>query len=191
MSLQLLLLAAGTAFAAPAPVPAAAAEETLAVMLSKVRQDHALEMRRGVLEGAEELRDAVAAGTGHERKLLAGRLPGMSEEPYDLCRTLERCPVAPLSLHVDEGALTDDAIRALARPWIKLQEARGKSVKVTVDAGTGVRLELEDLPSMPVVTLTATPAPTGGFDVAVEEGADAAKAYAARRAEVIAAAKRP
>jgi len=183
MSLQFLLLAAGVAFAAP--VPASSAEETLAVMLSKVRQDHALEMRRGVLGGAEELRDAVAAVTGHERKVLAGRLPGMSEEPYDLCRTLARCPEAPLSLHVEEGALTDDAIRALARPWIKLQEARGKAVKVTVDAGTGVRLELEDMPSCPVVTLTATPAPTGGFDVAVEEGPEAAKAYAARRAELL------
>lgn len=186
MSLQFLLLAAGVAFAGSAPAPArSSAEESLAVMLSKVRQERAVEMRRGVLGGAEELRDAVAAGAGHERKRLAGRLPGMSEEPFDLCRSLARCREAVLSLHVEDDALTDDALRALARPWIKLQEARGKAVKVTVDPGIGVQLELEDMPRWPVVTLTASPTSTGGFDVAVEDGPEAAKVYAAERAAAL------
>jgi len=182
MILPLLLLATGAAFAAPAP-PAkpSSPEETLAVMLSKLRQEHAVEMRKGVLGGAEELRDAVAADAGPGRKKLADRLPGMSPEPYNLCRTLAACKEAPISLHVQETALADDAFLALARPWIKLQEARGKTVKVTVDPGTGVRLELEDMPRWPVVTLAAVPAPTGGLDVEVEDGADAAAAYAAER----------
>lgn len=188
MSLQFLLLAAGVAFAAPAPVQSPA-EEALAVMLSKVRQEHAVEMRRGVLGGAEDLRDAVAAGTGHERIKLAGRLPGMSEEPFDLCRTLARCREAVLSLHVEDDSLTDDALRALARPWIKLQEARGKAVKVTVDPGIGVQLELEDVPGLPRVILTASPAPTGGFDAAVEDGPRAARAYSAARAALLSAPK--
>lgn len=183
MTLSFLALAAGVAFAGQ-PVQSAP-EEALAVMLAKVRQDHAADMRRSVLGGAEDLRDAVAAGTGHERKRLAGRLPGMSEQPFDLCRTLARCPEAVASLHVEDDSLTDDALRALARPWIKLQEARGKAVKVTVDPGIGVQLELEDLPSRPVVILTASPTPTGGFDVAVEDGAEAAKAYAAERAALL------
>lgn len=186
MILPLILLAANAACAAP-PAKAATAspEHALAVMLSKLRQDHATVMREAVLGGAEELRDAVAAAPAPARKRLAGRLPGMAEEPFDLCRSLDSCREAPLSLHVEEDALADDAFLALARPWIKLQEARGKTVKVTVDPGVGVRLELEDLPGRPVVTLAALPAPTGGFDVAVEDGADAARAYSDARAAVL------
>lgn len=189
MALQILLLAAGVAFAAPAPKPKPApksAEEALAVGLSRLRQKHSSEMRRAVLGGgAEELRDAVAAGSGPERKRLAGRLPGMAEDPYDICRDLDRCREAPRSLHVEEHFLADDAFRALARPWIKLQEARGKAVKVVVDPGAGVRLELEDLPRWPVVNLYAEPAPTGGFDVVVEDGAEASRAFAVERASVL------
>lgn len=186
MIISVLLLAAGVAFAGP-PVkaPRPAPEETLAVMLATLRQDHALEMRRELLGGAEELRDAVAAGTGHERKRLADRLPGMSREPFNICRNLAGCREAPQSLHVEDDFLADDAFLALARPWFKLQEARGKSVKLTLDPGIGVRLELEDLPRRPVVILAASPAPTGGFDVAVEDGPEAARAYAAERAAVL------
>lgn len=191
MALQILLLAAGVAFAAPAPSPKPkaapkSAEDVLSIGLSRLRQKHSSEMRRAVLGGgAEELRDAVAAGSGSERKRLAGRLPGMAEEPYDICRDLDRCREAPRSLHVEEHFLADDAFRALARPWIKLQEARGKAVKVIVDAGAGVRLELEDLSRWPVVTLSAEPAPTGGFDVVVEDGAEASRAFALERAAVL------
>ncbi|MDP3541753.1 MAG: hypothetical protein Q8T11_04710 [Elusimicrobiota bacterium] len=190
MALQILLLAAGVAFAAPAPAPKPkapqrSAEDVLSAGLSRLRQKRSLEMRRAVLGGAEELRDAVAAGSGPERKRLAARLPGMAEEPYDICRDLERCREAPRSLHVEEHFLADDAFRALARPWIKLQEARGKAVKVIVDPGSGVRLELEDLPRWPVVTLSAEPAPTGGFDVVVEDGAEASRAFAVERAEFL------
>lgn len=184
MILSYLALAAGVAFAGP-PSPSAP-EEALAVLLAGVRRERADGVRRAVLGGAEDLRDAVSSVQGHERKRLAGRLPGMSEAPFDLCRTLERCPEAAASLHVEDDSLTDDALRALARPWFKLQEARGKGVKVTVDPGTGVRLELEDLPSRPVVILTASPTPTGGFDAAVEDGAEAAKAFAAARGALLA-----
>jgi hypothetical protein len=188
MALQILLLAAGVAFAAPAPKPKAApksAEDALSVGLSRLRQKRSLEMRRAVLGGAEDLRDAVAAGSGAERKRLAARLPGMAVEPYDICRDLGRCREAPQSLHVEEHFLADDAFRALARPWIKLQEARGKAVKVVVDPGAGVRLELEDLPRWPVVTLSAEPAPTGGFDIVVEDGVEASRAFAVERASVL------
>jgi hypothetical protein len=180
MSLQFLLLAAGVAFAAPPAKPALSPhEENLAVMLSRVRQARASEVRDAMLGGAEELRDAVSAGTGAAREQLADRLPGMSKDPFALCRSLAACSQAPVSLHVEDDSLTDDAFLALARPWIKLQEARGKAVKLTVDPGFGVKLELEGLPD---VTLSASPAPTGGFDVAVEDGAKAAKVFSAARA---------
>lgn len=186
MSLHLLVLVAGTAFAgAPAKPAQANPEEKLAVLLSNLRQKHATAMRRSVMGGgAEELRDAVAAGTGAERKKLAGRLPGMAPEPFNICRTLASCPEAPISLHAEE-TLTDSAFQALARPWIRLQEARGKKIGVRIDPGAGVVLDLEDMPEFPVVTLAAEPAPTGGFDVVVENGAEAAKAYSAKRAAIL------
>ncbi|MFI5345653.1 MAG: hypothetical protein ACHQ51_04685 [Elusimicrobiota bacterium] len=189
MGLQILLLAAGVAFAGPSakPAPLSPVEETLAGKLSQLRQERVLETRQAVLGGAEDLRDAVASGAGSVKKQLADRFPGMSQEPFDLCRDLARCREAPQSLHVDEDFLTDDAFLALARPWIKLQEARGKAVKLTVDPGLGVRLELEDMPALPVVTLTATPTPTGGFDVAVEDAPDAARVFAAARGSILGA----
>lgn len=189
------LLVAGTAFAgAPAkpvkaPKPAkpviSPAEETLAVGLAKLRRKHDSSVREAVLGGAEELRDAVSSGPDADRKRLAGRLPGMAQDPFAICRDLTLCREAPPSLHIEDHALADDAFRALARPWIRLQEARGKAVKVVVDPGQGVRLELEDLPRWPVVSLSAAPTPTGGFDVLVEDGAEAAKAFAAERAAVL------
>jgi hypothetical protein len=186
MIVSVLLLAAGTALAEPPPkAPERHSEETLRVMLSKLRQNHTWEVRQAVLGAADELRDSVAAGTGTVKEQLAGRLPGMARDPFGICRDLSGCREAPLSLHVEDDALIDDAFLALARPWFKLQQARGKTVRLTVDPGTGVRLELEDLPSRPVVTLTAEPTPTGGFDVALDEGPEAAKAYAAERAAVL------
>lgn len=190
MILSVLLLAAGTAFAESGPkIAARPPEETLAVMLFNLRQKHTWEVRRAVLGAAEELRDAVAASEGPAKEKFADRLPGMAKDPFGICRDLLRCPGAPLSFHVEDSAIIDDAFLALARPWFKLQSARGKSVTVTVDPGVGVRLDLEGLPQRPVVTFAATPTSTGGFDVTLEEGPEAAKAYAAERAAVLQAKK--
>jgi hypothetical protein len=161
---------------------ATGAEAELARQLSALRAER-LAAARAALEvgAAEDLRDAVSAG-GEEGRRMAARLPGMARDPFNLCRTLAECREAPASLHIEDHALADDAFRALARPWILLQEARGKSVKILVDQGLGVRLELEDFPSLPAVTLTAAPAPTGGFDLAVEDADAARRAYSAARA---------
>ena len=186
MILSVLVLVAGTALAeAPAKPAPRASEETLRVMLAKVRGRHDWQVRETMLGGAEELRDAVATESGAAKKQLANRLPGMARDPFDICRDLKGCREAPQSLHVEDDALIDDAFQALARPWFKLQQARGKAVTLTVDPGAGVRLELEDMPQRPSVTLTAAPAPTGGFDVSLEEGPDAARAYAAARKIVV------
>ena len=186
MIISVLLLAAGTAFAAPTPKAAARPpEETLRVMLYNLRQNRANEVRQVVLGAADELRDAVAAGETR----LADRLPGMAKDPYDICRDLLGCREAPLSLHVEDTAIVDEAFLALARPWFKLQKARGKNVTVNMDPGVGVQLKLEDFPKQPSVTLVASPSPTGGFDVTLNEGPKAAQAYAAERAAVLNAGK--
>ncbi len=186
MILSVLLLAASTALAdAPAKPKVSHNEETLRVMLAKLRQKQVVDMRHSLFGGAEELRDAVSSEAGEAKKKLANRLPGMARDPFDVCRDLAACREAPQSLHVEDLSLMDDAFQALARPWFKLQQARGKTVVVTVDPGTGVQLALEDFPARPVVTLTAEPTTTGGFDVSLEDGAGAAKAFAAARAAAL------
>ena len=184
MILSLLRLVAGSAFAEVPPK--SADEDVLRVMLLKLHHNQDWEVRQAIFGAGDALRDAVTAGSAADRKRLANRLPGMaSKDPLDICRDLFDCPEAPLALHVADNALVDDAILALARPWFKLQKARGKAVFVDVDPGTGVRLRLEDLPNGPVVTLEAGPAPTGGFDVSVTAKPEALKAYATERAAIL------
>ena len=176
----LALLLAGAAFAAQAPAPKAP-EEALRTKLAEIRSRHEKAAREAVMGAGEELRDAVASG----KKQMANRLPGMSAEPFNLCRDLARCAEAPLSLHVEDDTLIDDAFMALARPWFNLQKARGKEVTVTVDPGQGVQLALSGLPAQPSVTLESIPAPTGGFDVTLREGEAAAAVYARERAAIL------
>lgn len=204
----LLALAAAAAFAGAPAAPAAStvmrppvlkdspsprsSEEQLRRMLATIRTDHTQAQREAILGGAaDELRDAMVSQSGPAKKLLADRLPGMAADPFDVCRDVSKCPEAPLSMHVEDDALIDDAFVALARPWLNLQKARGKDVKVTVDPGQGVKLALDGLEKQPVVTLEASPAPTGGFDVSLAEGAQAAAVYASERALVIAPAPAP
>ena len=185
MVLSVLLLLAGTAFADPPPQVVQSPEMILRGKLSALRHDHDMAVRRTMFEGAEELRDAVTSEAGPAKVRLANRLPGMAPDPFEICMDLVLCPEAPSSLHVDEPEKLDYAFVALARPWFTLQEARGKGVAMRVEHGLGVQLKLEDFPRQPVVTLTAEPAKTGGFDVLSDASPAAAKAFAAQRAALL------
>jgi hypothetical protein len=186
MILSVLLLVAGTAFAdAPQKNAAEPPEETLRGMLLKIRNPHDWEVRQEIFSGAEDLRDAVASGTGNEKLRAADRLPGMAKEPYSLCQDIFACAELPEFLHVESPEKIDEAILGLARPWFNLQKSRGKAVEVVVDHAVGVQLKLEDFAAQPVVTFTAEPATTGGFDVVVVDGPAAAKAFAAQRAATL------
>jgi hypothetical protein len=182
MVLSFLLLIAGTAFAsAPRKTIVQSPEEILRGKLSALRHSHDMEVRQTIFGGAEELRDAVTSGAGPTKVQLANRLPGMASSPFEICMDLDSCPAAPSSLHVDDNEKIDDAFVALARPWFKLQEARGKGAATLVEHGVGVQISLEDFPQQPVLTLTASPAETGGFDVMTDASPEAAKAFKAQR----------
>ena len=178
MGILSLLLIAGAAWAVPQVPP----EEQLRVQLTDIQARHIQEARAAVLGSGDDLKDAVANESGGAKKSLMDRFPGMAADPFNVCRELARCPEAALSMHVEDQKLINDAFIAMARPWFRLQEARGKAVEVVVDAGLGVVLKLEALPGLDSVTLEASPAPTGGFDVSLREGAAAAVVYAAERA---------
>lgn len=192
MVLATLLLIAGNAVAA---APAAqkpvvqTPEEILRGKLASVRHDHDMSVRQTMFEGGDELRDAVTSSAGPAKVELANRLPGMAPNPFEICMDLDLCPQAPTSLHVDEPEKIDDAFVALARPWFKLQEARGKAVTTRVEHGTGVQLSLQDFPQQPVVTLHAEPAETGGFDVLSDASPAAGKEFVSLRSAVLQAKK--
>lgn len=131
----------------------------------------------------DQLRAGIVQAEGAGKRQLLDRLPGMAQEPFGLCRDLERCAAAPTSLHVDDEALIADAVRALARPWLNLQKARGKAAALTHEAGA-VSLKLEGLPDASLL-VRATAVPTGGFDVALTGAGDPAKLYARERAAVL------
>ncbi len=186
MILSVLVFVAGTAFAdAPPKTAAEPPEEILRGQLLKMRNPHDWAVSQSIFGGAEELRDAVTSASGDEKLRAAERLPGMAKGPDDLCRDIFACTKAPLSLHVEGPEDIDEAILALSRPWFNLQKLRGKAVDVVVDHGIGVQLKLEDFAAQPVVTFTAEPVETGGFDVALVDGAAAAKAFAAERAATL------
>jgi hypothetical protein len=192
MVLGFLLVLAGTATAgAPAvskPV-VRTPEEILRGKLAAVRHDHDMAVHQTMFEGGDELRDAVTSSAGPAKVQLANRLPGMAPNPFEVCMDLDLCPSAPSSLHVDEPEKIDDAFVALARPWLKLQEARGKAVRTNVEHGVGVQLKLDDFAPQPVLTLTAEPAETGGFDVKSDATPEAGKAFVALRSAALSGKK--
>ncbi|MFI5348007.1 MAG: hypothetical protein ACHQ2Z_00565 [Elusimicrobiota bacterium] len=186
MIVSVLLLVAGTAFAgAPQKNADEPPEETLRGMLLKMRNPHDWDVRQEIFSGADDLRDSVTSSTGDKKLRAADRLPGMAKQPDSVCGDIFACTEAPRSLHVEAPEKIDEAILALARPWFNLQKYRGKAVEVAVDRGVGVQLKLEDFAARPVVTFTAEPASTGGFDVALVDGDAAAKDFAAQRASTL------
>jgi hypothetical protein len=180
MLLPALLLGAWTA--CPALAAERPPEEKLRSLLVAVQRRHIKETKEVVLGAGDELKDAVAKENGHAKKAMLKRLPGMAADPLDLCRDVNRCHEAPLSTHVDDHSLINDAFLAMARPWFVLQKARGKGVAVAVEAGLGVQLRLDGLPGLAAVTFQAEPVPSGGFDIVLQEGPQASQAYAQARA---------
>lgn len=198
-----LLLAAAAAHAAPpakaAPPPPrthgsdAAVETKLRAWASS--QKASVEAPAGfTAEDKASLKDAVgerpslhreiSIAEAADRSRLMRRLPGVSEDPFNVCRTLERCYSAPLSFHVEDEGLIPDALVALARPWIALEKARGGRLAFTPlrsPDGLLARLEAES----GTIEIRAAAAPTGGFDVWVAGGEDLSRRFLAEKERIL------
>ncbi len=171
--------------AAPAPAPAhasdGAAERSVREWLASrpipdaaVPPGFSAADRRG-------LKDAVASSA---RPALRD-LPGLSQEPFDVCRTLERCWPLPTSFHVESKPLVPDAVTALLRPWLALGKARGW--KFSFAQAGGPDLLVAHFDGLPDVRLTIASAavPTGGYDVWLDGADDAPTVFARERAAVL------
>jgi len=166
----LLLLAA--AKPAPAPVHTSdfATEAAVREWLASRPAAAAAPAPEGFSQADREgLKDSVSSA-----RLPLRDLPGLSPDPFDVCRTLERCWPLPTSFHVDSRPLVSDAVAALLRPWIALGKARGWKFSFGPAAAAPALLtaRLDGLPRTSL-TIASAPARTGGFDVWLEaaEGA--------------------
>ncbi|MBI3550799.1 MAG: hypothetical protein HY078_17325 [Elusimicrobia bacterium] len=147
---------------------------------------------------AEDLRDAPAGlpigGAARPlparplpSRLLMERLPGYAPAPFASCRTLEGCAEAPVEFIVPDREAVDAAVGALVRPWILLQQAQNRYVRITRAAGKKGRLLEVKLGGYPGVALEvfAAAAPEGGFRVWLDGNAPPAAFYIAERERVL------
>ena len=132
----------------------------------------------------QSLRREISIAEAAEKSRLERRLPGMSEDPFEVCRTLERCRQAPMSFHVEDEALIPDALVALSRPWIALEKARGRRLLFTPTSGSGEKIATLEV-SSGSLEIHAAPADTGGYDVWVVGSSDPAKRFAAEKEIVL------
>lgn len=140
---------------------------------------------------AEALRRRLAKADIEERGALLQELPGMRPHPFHGCRSLQSCPEAPTSYHVNDADEIDSAVIALIRPWILLQKARELELRVT-QAPQGdekiVRLSLEGRPDV-LLEVRASGTWSGGFNVWTHGLPDPSGLYASERADALARAR--
>lgn len=189
----LLLLAAGTASAAPSlRLSGSKAEDKLRRF---VAGDKALRERLADVAAREavfraearesDLRDAVSDAPP-ERERLLEQLPGLRRPTVTGCVSLKDCVTPELAADVADASELPDAVRRLVRPWMLLQEARG-SVAVVSSASGGdalLTVTLRDLDAAPLV-LNATPRLLGGFKVFFDQPLQLAELYGRERAAAL------
>lgn len=135
----------------------------------------------------EGLKDSVSSARPMPAPPPLRDLPGLSAEPFDVCRTLERCWPLPTSFHVESPALIGDAVTALLRPWIALGKARGWRFSFG-PAGAAPAMLTASLDGLPEVRLSVASAAvrTGGYDVWLDEAGDAPAVFERERLTVLA-----
>jgi hypothetical protein len=121
-----------------------------------------------------------------DKRALIERLPGMAQEVFLSCRTLESCPKAPSSFFVRREELVGNAAAALIRPWMLLQKARGR--ELSLSAGTKGELARFSVAGLPKTRLgiVSQPAPGGGYVVRLRGPKDPSAVYESERFSALA-----
>lgn len=154
----------------------------------RARLDSALRREALFREEARDtgLRDAVAA-TPATREEIIEQLPGMKAPPAGACSTFADCHLPEFAAVVEHAELLPDAVRALVRPWLLLQEARGYKTEITPASKNDALLtvRLAGLDAAPLV-LNVAPRMLGGFNVWYDEPAALSALYERERALIFA-----
>ena len=137
------------------------------------------------------MRARIKKADEEQKHRLLERLPGMAPSPFASCRVLEGCPEAPVSFHVPDAGLVNEALEALVRPWILLQRARYRKVVLRSAPDKGDRIARLDLEGLPKAGLEihVAPAVSGGLNVWLKGKADPAELYRSERQALLAEAR--
>ena len=198
LSLALLLLAGSSSAATVRLYGGPRSEDMLRRFVAqdgalKARLDEAVSRERAYVAEAmdSELRDSVAEPPTPERyKRMPERLPGMARVRSRACVTLSDCPTPDLALDVADSRALAESVRRLVRPWMLLQQARGKGLELRpVSAGDAVlTLRLKGSKAAPL-TLNVSPRLLGGFKVWFEQPLVLAALYGSERDALLRAAR--
>jgi hypothetical protein len=128
-----------------------------------------------------DLRRRIEESETNKRRALAAKLPGMDEPNFATCLTLGECAQPPLTVEVDDRAHLRAATRALIRPWLLLQKARGGWVKIEAARKDG-QLVIMSLPELGrKVAIKVEPKIGGGYRVWFEDGLALAHLFGVER----------
>lgn len=209
----ILSLAAASADAASVrlPVSAGQAEDRIR---SWLQTDGAIRERLSDTEAAAEqaapkgaaaadilvepdLKDALAEvpaqpDPARERQELLKHLPGIKNPDFLGCTDFKSCNTPALALDVAPGEPLEPAVRALLRPWLWLQEARGQRLAVSVpgpDTETtalsrALRMDIKD-PALSDIGLNMSVRGDGRVHIWFDRGLELAELYSRLRESLI------
>lgn len=158
-----------------------AAEREEAVLASNRDAD----LRDAVADqpGPDELRRRLSASSGADRTALLNQLPGLKAPIASSCAALADCGHPDLALEAPDAERLPDAVRALVRPWLLVQNARGRALELTPVDGSGdaaLRVSLRGVDAAPLV-LNISPKILGGFKVWFDRPLELAALYERER----------
>lgn len=136
---------------------------------------------------ASDIPVALTQTTGEKRKAVLEAMPGMKAVYGPFCATLTVCASPEMSVEVPDSRELSDTIRAMVRPWMVLQQARGSEIAVSPAEGAGdaaLIVTLKGVDAQPL-TLNVSPHLLGGFTVWYDQPQVAAGLYARERSAVL------
>lgn len=134
-----------------------------------IAQARESDLRDAVSDNAsgETMRSSLEKTVGEKRQGLLETLPGMKAAALPACHTVAACPAPDLALDVADAGALPESVRALIRPWMVLQQARGSEIELSSIDGPGdaaLTVKLKDLDFQPLI-INVSPRLLGGFKV--------------------------
>ncbi len=137
--------------------------------------------------GPDELKRQLAVAADSDRARLLQQLPGLKAPAAPSCATLADCATPDLASDVTDAEQLPEAVRALVRPWMLLQQARGSELELSPVSAEGdafLVVTLKDSDAAPL-TLNVSPRLLGGFKVWFDQPLVLASLYGRERADAL------
>lgn len=178
---------AAPAFAAEKPLTLAGRPQDEAAFESFLRESPSLNARLESAIQQEAAQPPIAEETDLRDAISDSPPPSAKIPAPSACKTLADCAAPELEIDADSARELHDSILRLVRPWILLQQARGKSVKIAAADGAGDAALVVTPKGLRAAALTVhvTARPVGGFKVWLEDPLMLAWVYGDARGAVL------